>query len=157
MDNIDLETLNSKLDSILEDNSDNLIYVNVIKLLQDEIYYTYNTDDYTNDFGEKLFYLSPDSIDISKEDLYKILENIGQYIKKDWILTVSDMVSTVLANINCYRDVSEILKTRKKEKPLLIENSNKYHLKEYLTNVWNLVYCEAWKQLLAPLQDYLHE
>ena len=61
----------------------------------------------------------------------------------------------VLANIKCYRDVSAILKTRKKEKPLLIENSDKYHLKEYLTNVWNLVYCEAWKQLLAPLQNYL--
>lgn len=51
---IDLKTLNNKLDSILEDNQGNLIYVNVIKLIQDEIFYTYTTDDYTNDFGEKL-------------------------------------------------------------------------------------------------------
>ena len=107
MKNIDLETLNNKLDSILEDNSDNLIYVNVIKLLQDEIYYTYNTDDYTNDFGEKLFYLSPDKIDILKEDLHKILENVGEYIKKDWILTVSDMVNTVLNNYDLFNNASK--------------------------------------------------
>lgn len=107
MKNIDLETLNNKLDNILEENSDNLIYVNVIKLLQDEIYYTYNTDDYTNDFGEKLFYLSPNKIDISKEDLYKILENVGEYIKKDWTLTVSDMVSTVLNNYEIFNNASK--------------------------------------------------
>lgn len=64
---------------------------------------------------------------------------------------------TVLANINCYIDVPVLLKSCEKEKPLLIENSDKYNLKEYLTNVWNLVYCESWKQLLAPLQEYLHD
>lgn len=61
----------------------------------------------------------------------------------------------VLANINCYRDVSAILKSREKEKPLLIEDASKYELTEYITNVWKLVYCEAWKQLLAPLQNHL--
>ena len=107
MKHIDLETLNKELDSILEDNQDNLICINVIKLLQDEIYYTYNTDDYTNDFGEKLFYLSPDKIDISKEDMYKLIENVGQYIKKDWNLLVSDMVSTVLNNYETFNNATK--------------------------------------------------
>lgn len=68
-----------------------------------------------------------------------------------------ELFSITLKNIEQYWDVPAILKSCEKEKPLLIEDANKYELTEYLTKVWNLVYCEAWKQLLAPLQNYLHD
>ena len=66
-----------------------------------------------------------------------------------------ELFSITLKNIEQYWDVPAILKSCEKEKPLLIEDASKYELTEYLTNVWKLVYCEAWKQLLAPLQNHL--
>ena len=68
-----------------------------------------------------------------------------------------ELFSITLKNIEQYWDVPAILKSCEKEKPLLIEDASKYELTEYLTNVWKLVYCEAWKQLLAPLQNHLHD
>lgn len=55
----------------------------------------------------------------------------------------------------CYADIPAILKSCESEKPLAIEDVNKYELTDYLMKVWSVVYCEAWKQLLAPLQNYL--
>ena len=67
------------------------------------------------------------------------------------------LFSITLERIGRYWDIPAILKSCEGEKPLLIEDANKYELTEYLTNVWKLVYCEAWKQLLVPLQEYLHD
>lgn len=65
------------------------------------------------------------------------------------------LFSITLERIGRYWDIPAILKSCEDDKPLAIEDANKYELTEYLTNVWKVVYCEAWKQLLAPLQNYL--
>ena len=65
------------------------------------------------------------------------------------------LFSVTVQRLDKYLDIPAILKSCENDKPLAIEDVNKYELTDYLTKVWSVVYCEAWKQLLAPLQNYL--
>lgn len=65
------------------------------------------------------------------------------------------LFSVTVQRLDKYWDIPAILKSCENDKPLAIEDVNKYGLTDYLTKVWSVVYCEAWKQLLAPLQNYL--